>query len=101
MTTILPSEILRFQSDKSDKIWGSIKEDSLNNYYTFWGKVNGVIAFKAWPKDYGTGYEINNLARQKHRKGYKVTSYDKLPPETKEKYDQAVVMATLGLLRVK
>lgn len=100
--TIAPTLLLRYTSGNSDKIWGHILDKTANGQnYTFWGKVGGVVAFKAWSKGWDSLHQINNLEYAKKRKGYKITTLDSLPIEAQEKYDQAVVMATLGLLRVK
>lgn len=100
--TITPTLLLRYQSGNSDKIWGHIIDNTSNGQsYTFWGKVGSVVAFKAWPAGWNSRTQIQNLEYTKKRKGYKMTTLENLPYEAQEKYDQAVVMATLGLLRVK
>ena len=100
--TITPSLLLRFTEGTSDKIWGYIESKTSNGQnYTFWGKVGGVIAFKAWPAGWTSDRQIRDLGYAKQRKGYKRINLVDLPYDAQEKYDQAVVMATLGLLRIK
>jgi predicted DNA-binding WGR domain protein len=99
---IEPSKLLRYKSGNSDKIWGYIVNKTANGQnYTFWGKVGGVIAFKAWDAGWSSDSLISNLAYAKRRKGYVETKLADLPADAQEKYEQAVVMATLGLLRIK
>ena len=73
--TIVPDNIIRFQSDKSDKIWGCLIEKSPNQYYTFWGKVNSVIAFKAWEPNWENRHEIKSLLYRKLAKGYRSVGF--------------------------
>ena len=100
--SITPTQLLRFTSGNSDKIWGYIENKTANGQsYTFWGKVGGVIAFKAWEAGWESSHQIRSLEYAKKRKKYKEVSMTDLPYDAQEKYDQAVVMATLGLLRIK
>lgn len=100
--TIIPTLLLRYTSGNSDKIWGYIQDKTSNNKsYTFWGKVGGVVAFKAWDAGWESNHQIRSLEYAKKRKKYKEVNMTDLPNDAQEKYDQAVVMATLGLLRVK
>ena len=96
-----PDYVLRFQKGTSDKIWGAIIDSSPNQYFTFWGKVGGVIAFKAWEPGWHNQSEIRNLMHNKKRKGYSSINIKELPEDAREKFEQAYVMANLGLLRVK
>jgi predicted DNA-binding WGR domain protein len=99
--TITPNYLLRFTTDTSDKIWGALTDNSQNQFYTFWGKVGGVVAFKAWSPEWKNDMEIRRLYDNKRRKGYKDINFNDLPYAAQEKYEQAFAMATLGLLRVK
>lgn len=99
--TITPNYLLRYTTGTSDKIWGALTDNSKNQFYTFWGKVGGVVAFKAWEPEWKNDMEIRRLLSNKRRKGYKEIKFHDLPYDAQEKYEQAFVMATLGLLRVK
>lgn len=100
--TITPTKLFRFTEGASDKIWGYIESKTANGQnYTFWGKVGGVVAFKSWNAGWASEHQIRNLEYAKRRKGYKQVDFTDLPHNAQEKYDQAVVMAALGLLRVK
>ena len=102
MTDIRPDCTLRYQEENSDKIWGYITTGTnTDNYYTFWGKVGATIAFKSWSKTWESKNEIENTARNKRRKGYELTSMENLSYDAQEKFQQAAVMAILGLLRFK
>jgi len=99
---IKPDLVLQYTEGNSNKIWGYILNvTSTDSYYTFWGKVGAVIAFKAWPKDYNSQYAIEDMGRKKRRKGYTVTTMNSLPSSAQEKYEQAATMAMIGLLRVQ
>jgi hypothetical protein len=100
--TITPTLLLRCTTGNSDKIWGYIQDKTSNGKsYTFWGKVGGVVAFKSWDAGWESNQQIRRLEHAKKSKKYKEVNMTDLPYDAQEKYDQAVVMATLGLLRIK
>lgn len=88
-------QMLWFQSDTSDKIWGIANHN--NSLYTFWCRRNASVKVKYMGHNMDL-YHLKSMIREKKDKGYQDVDerqQRKIDPMLAERLEQAVVMSSL------